>query len=89
MHIVTHHFKRPLAIVVPSTPLTTSVSNTHSPSSQHTPTPFDELLQRKERALQRRRLGRRIIWDIGVWVLLIPVGGGGFVWIVGRVLNNW
>lgn len=49
----------------------------------------DELLQRKERMLQRRRLGRRIVWDIAVWVLLVPVGGGGVVWAVGRVLGRW
>lgn len=49
----------------------------------------DELLQRKERTLQRRRLARRIAWDVGVWVLLLPVGGGGLVWATGRVLGRW
>lgn len=49
----------------------------------------DELLQRKERTLQRRRLTRRIVWDIGVWVLLLPVGGGGLVWAAGRIAGRW
>ncbi|TCD61210.1 hypothetical protein EIP91_008779 [Steccherinum ochraceum] len=49
----------------------------------------DELLQRKERLLQRKRLGKRLGWDIGVWVLLLPVGGGGLVWIAGRIWGKW
>lgn len=28
----------------------------------------NELLQRKERALQKKQLRRRIVWDLGVWV---------------------
>jgi len=101
VHITTHHFKQPLSIIIPNTPLaattfspsssSSDASSPHSPLA-HSPTtqsPYDELLQRKERALQRRRLGRRIIWDIGVWVLLVPVGGGGVVWGVGRVIGRW
>lgn len=49
----------------------------------------EELLLRKERSLQRRRFGRRIMWDIGVWILLVPVGGGGMVWAVGRLTRAW
>ena len=49
----------------------------------------DELLQRKERTLQRRRLTRRIVWDIGGWVLLLPVGGGGLGWAAGRIAGKW
>jgi len=30
----------------------------------------DELLQRKEIALQRRQARKRIVWDIGVWLQL-------------------
>jgi len=80
VHITTHFFKRPLSIVMPQM----SVSpNLPSPSVT------DELLQRKEDALQRRQFRKRVIWDIGVWVLLLPVGGGGFVWGAGRLAGRW
>jgi len=49
----------------------------------------DPLLQRKELMLQRKQFGKRIVWDIGVWVLLLPVGGGGFVWAIGRIAGKW
>ena len=44
----------------------------------------DELLLRKERALQRRQFRRRIVWDVGVWALLITsvvgmIGYGGYL----------
>ncbi|TBU44418.1 hypothetical protein BD309DRAFT_1000494 [Dichomitus squalens] len=86
LHITIHYFRRPLAIVVPpATPSPARVPSAESGSdSRH-----DELLQRKERTLQRRRLGRRLVWDFGVWVLLVPVGGGGFVWAIGRMLDKW
>lgn len=29
------------------------------------------------------------MWDIAVWVLLVPVGGGGVAWAVGRVIGKW
>ncbi|KAJ7022427.1 hypothetical protein C8F04DRAFT_1223887 [Mycena alexandri] len=61
VHITTHFFKRPLAI----------------------------LLQRKERALQKRQFRKRVVWDVGVWTLLLPVGGGGFVWGAGRLAGKW
>ncbi|KAJ7432752.1 hypothetical protein B0H11DRAFT_2123905 [Mycena galericulata] len=81
IHITTHFFKRPLAIVMPQMPAT---PNPHSP-----PSAADELLQRKERALQKRQFRKRVIWDVGVWVLLLPVGGGGFVWGAGRLAGRW
>ncbi|KAK7690291.1 hypothetical protein QCA50_006947 [Cerrena zonata] len=75
------------------------LSNSHiypSPSGLSASSPLsasssrdDELLQRKEQTLQRRRLTRRIVWDIGVWVLLLPVGGGGLVWAAGRIAGRW
>ncbi|PCH39918.1 hypothetical protein WOLCODRAFT_23714 [Wolfiporia cocos MD-104 SS10] len=84
IHIILHNFRRPLSIIIPpNTPVAPSASSTHSDSRN------DELLQRKERTLQRRRLGRRLVWDIGVWVLLVPVGGGGLVWAAGRVVGGW
>ena len=82
IHIVIHNFRRPLSIVMP--PGTPS-----RPGMQRSESYNDELLQRKERTLQRRRLARRIAWDVGVWVLLLPVGGGGLVWAAGRVLRRW
>ncbi len=83
IHITIHNFRRPLAIVIPpATP--TTARPIESSESRH-----DELLQRKERTLQRRRLFRRIIWDLGVWVLLLPVGGGGLVWATGKELGKW
>jgi hypothetical protein len=39
--------------------------------------------------LQRAQFTRRVIWDVGVWVLLLPVGGGGVVWALGRVFGRW
>ncbi len=85
IHITIHNFRRPLTIVVPPTANTTPRPTEPSTSDSH----HDELLQRKERTLQRRRLGRRLVWDVAVWVLLVPVGGGGLVWAVQRMLGNW
>lgn len=62
-----------------SSPTTTAASESRN----------DELLQRKERTLQRRRLGKRIGWDLGVWVLLVPVVGVGVAWGGGRVAGRW
>ncbi|KAI0822056.1 hypothetical protein BC628DRAFT_1392163 [Trametes gibbosa] len=85
LHITIHNFRRPLSIVIPPVPTTPNPAARVEPSeSRH-----DELLQRKERTLQRRRLGRRLVWDIGVWVLLVPVGGGGVAWAVGRMAERW
>ncbi|KAK0188123.1 hypothetical protein F5146DRAFT_1226459 [Armillaria mellea] len=83
LHIVIHYFKRPLSIIMPSTPGPYHRSGEASPSSH------DELLQRKERALQRSQTRKRIIWDLGVWVLLLPVGGGGFIWAIGHLTGKW
>ncbi|KAF9480718.1 hypothetical protein BDN70DRAFT_893963 [Pholiota conissans] len=77
VHILTHTFKRPLAIVVPAprTPLLQTPSggrsSPRSPGDGLGPSVgADELLLRKERALQRKQFRRRIGWDIGVWLLL-------------------
>jgi len=32
---------------------------------------YDELLLRKERAMQKKRFRKRIVWDIGVWTLFL------------------
>jgi hypothetical protein len=85
VHITTHFFKRPLSIIMPPMPATPNPY-----ASPETPTSAqDELLQRKERALQKRQFRKRVVWDIGVWVLLLPVGGGGFVWGAGRLAGKW
>ncbi|KAJ7128229.1 hypothetical protein C8R43DRAFT_1027477 [Mycena crocata] len=84
IHITTHFFKRPLSIIMPQMPATPN-PYAHGPL----PSAADELLQRKERALQKRQFRKRVIWDIGVWVLLLPVGGGGFVWGAGRLASKW
>jgi len=81
VHLTTHYVRRPLSIIISPNAPTPTVDNEH-PS-------HDELLQRKERALQRRQLRKRLVWDIGVGVLLVPVGGGGTVWAVGRVARHW
>ncbi|GLB38208.1 hypothetical protein LshimejAT787_0500730 [Lyophyllum shimeji] len=78
LHVIAHFFRRPRAIVVPQV---------NGPPADG-PRPTDELLLRKERALQRRQFRRRIVWDIGVWILLLG-GGAGFVAAVGRVAGKW
>ncbi|KAG2155916.1 uncharacterized protein EDB93DRAFT_1262730 [Suillus bovinus] len=84
-HITIHYFRRPISIVIPH-----SVPNT--PQTIHPPSPphsADALLQRKERLLQRRRLGRRVLWDVGVWLLLMPISVFGMVWAGGRLVSKW
>lgn len=57
---------RPQPITIPS-----SSRHRHSNSQVE----HDDLLQRKERALQKRQMRRRIIWDIWAWAIFF----GGFV----------
>jgi hypothetical protein len=86
VHISTHFFKRPVTIVIPRKPvqrrpsapdLTSAVDNdahgTGSGLRQTSPTDavYDELLLRKERALQKKQFRKRIVWDIVVWTLLL------------------
>lgn len=77
LHITVHYFKRPLSIVLPT-------SATRAGGDEG-----DELLQRKERSLQRRRLGRRVFWDAVSWVSILLLGAGGSAWAIGRVLGRW
>lgn len=49
----------------------------------------EALLRQKERSLQRRRFGRRIVWDLSVWLLLLPLGLWMSVWSAARGLNLW
>jgi hypothetical protein len=72
LHIITHHFSSPRAIVL------------------HTgDTVADELLRRKERMLQRRRLGRRLAWDVAAWALVLGFGGFGGAAVVARLAGAW
>ena len=93
LHVSQHFFKRPLAIVVPRTQQTPEADESGNaqagPSTSHrslssSPEIHDELLLRKERALQKKQLKKRIAWDIGVWVLLLTsfaglIGYGGYL----------
>ncbi|KAL5501545.1 hypothetical protein ACEPAH_8805 [Sanghuangporus vaninii] len=92
LHIVVHIIRRPISILV-DRPLLHHTSGVVSDDEEVGAFGYDreteELLLRKERALQRRRLGQRIIWDLGVWILLVPVGGGGMVWAIGRLVHAW
>ncbi|KAF4577069.1 hypothetical protein EYR36_005056 [Pleurotus pulmonarius] len=90
LHIVVHNFKRPLSIIVPTHPSTPTAL--HQPSHSEPSSPIlanDELLQRKERLLQKRQFRKRLIWDIIAWVLLVPLGGGGLTWTVGKLMKKW
>lgn len=86
VHISTHFFKRPVTIVIPRKPvqqhssvpnLTSAVDNdVHGIGSgprqtSLTDTVHDELLMRKERALQKKQFRKRIVWDIVVWTLFL------------------
>lgn len=75
----------------PSTPLLEEgLGHGEQPTNgSHERSAADDLLQRKERAMQKRQLKQRIVWDIGVWVMLIPIGGGGFIWAIGRLARKW
>ena len=93
LHIVVHIIRRPTSILVDPRPLLHPSSGIVSDDDDLGGLGYDrdteELLLRKERALQRRRLGRRIMWDLGVWILLVPVGGGGMIWAIGRLAHAW
>ncbi|KDR83024.1 hypothetical protein GALMADRAFT_152014 [Galerina marginata CBS 339.88] len=95
LHVLTHFFKRPLAIIAPPrTPLlhTPSASTEFgdAQASRHSSprAVYDDLLLRKERALQKKQFKKRIIWDIGVWLLLgaSSVSVGYLAWSFAGVL---
>lgn len=88
-HITIHYFRRPLSIVMPQAP--SSVPSTPRPShSDRSPSPSrDPLLQRKERLLQRSRFGKRLLWDVVIWIVLIPICGYALVWATGRLARRW
>ena len=82
VHISTHFFKKPVTIVIPRKPVQHHSSAPDLSSDAHgigsglrqtsmMDTVHDELLLRKERALQRKQFRKRIVWDIIVWTLLL------------------
>ena len=84
VHISTHFFKKPVTIVIPRKPvqqhsslpgLTSAVDNDAQASGLRQTSlgdaVHDELLLRKERALQKKQFRKRIVWDIVVWTLLL------------------
>jgi hypothetical protein len=86
LHAALHQFKRPLSILVPGRGL----ARARDEDDERAPLAgVDELLVRKERTLQRKRWVRRVAWDVAVWTMLLPVGGGGIVWAAGRLAGRW
>ena len=86
VHISTHFFKKPVTIVIPRKPVQHHSSAPDSTSAadidaQGTSSGLrqtnmmdavhDELLLRKERAMQRKQFRKRIVWDIAVWTLFL------------------
>ncbi|KAG6817001.1 hypothetical protein H0H87_000896 [Tephrocybe sp. NHM501043] len=78
LHVIAHFFERPLTILTPHP----------GPQTRESRRGTDELLLRKERALQKKQFKKRIIWDFGVWLLLLG-GGAGFIAAIGRVAGRW
>ncbi|EJD50813.1 hypothetical protein AURDEDRAFT_111971 [Auricularia subglabra TFB-10046 SS5] len=79
LHAVHHHLRRPRAILVPSYALSGDELEGES----------ENLLLRKEHTLQRRRLARRIVWDVAVWLVLFPLSSASIVWAGGRTVGRW
>jgi hypothetical protein len=82
VHISTHFFKKPVTIVIPRKPVQQHSSAPDLGSDAHgigsglrqtnmTDAVHDELLLRKERALQKKQFRKRIVWDIAVWTLFL------------------
>jgi len=91
LHIFEHNFYPPLSIL-----MTDEAADANDAEGQHQgdvmqdgANSADSLLQRKERSLQRRRLGKRILLDMGVWIILLPFGAIITVCATGRVLGYW
>ncbi|KIN96300.1 hypothetical protein M404DRAFT_1006810 [Pisolithus tinctorius Marx 270] len=90
-HVTIHYLRRPLAIVVPQEPhpVAASPRSTIAGSRSASRPSVDPLLQRKEQYLQRRRLGKRLLWDVGIWLVLIPTCTCAFIWAAGCLLGKW
>ncbi|KAG8703063.1 hypothetical protein FRC09_004376 [Ceratobasidium sp. 395] len=86
LHAIFHGLRRPRSILFTGT-ITAVTSSAAEPSSSADDP--EALLRHKERSLQRRRLARRVLWDIGVWAVLGPVGSAATVWTAGRAVGVW
>jgi hypothetical protein len=95
--IITFHVRSPLSIVFPSKnpPEAPSESSSRPSKPSHargdsmSDPSLDAVLARKERQLQKRRLGRRLWQDLIVYVGILPVGSVTMVWTLGRFLGFW
>lgn len=96
--IITFHVRSPLSIVFPSRnppPLDATAQSSAPPSRSHSRTDsltdpsVDVLLARKERQLQKRRLGRRLWQDLIVYVGILPVGVITMAWSTGSFFGFW
>jgi len=100
--IVTFHVRSPLAIVFPSTASKDDVDGeqappapartlrvSQNPADSLTDPSTDVLLARKERQLQKRRLGRRLWQDLIVYVGILPVGCVTLAWTLGALVGIW
>lgn len=86
--IKTFHLSSPLAIVFPSTmvaPNSTPAIPASGDSSFSTAA--DILLARKERQLQKKRLGRRLWQDLIVLVGILPLGAFAVIWACGLLFG--
>jgi hypothetical protein len=80
-HILFHHIFRPTSIVLPRT----RFYHVTTPQEAEEEESAARLLNAKERKLQRKRLLRRLSWDILAW----SVVAGSVLWIVGRIAHWW
>ncbi|KAG9092305.1 hypothetical protein FRC06_000158 [Ceratobasidium sp. 370] len=86
LHAIFHGLRRPRSILFSGTAAAVTPSSAEPSSSTDDP---EALLRHKERLLQRRRLARRVSWDVGVWVVLGPVGIAATGWTAGRAVGVW
>ncbi|WVO17885.1 hypothetical protein L204_105583 [Cryptococcus depauperatus] len=101
--IITFHVRSPISIIFPSNQPSNTSSLPYSATSHslarhgqghlrenslEDPS-ADVLLAKKERQLQKRRLGRRLWQDMVVYVGILPVGCVTLVWTSGRLVGLW
>ncbi len=95
LFIIPFHVRSPLSIIFPRDAPPppeepeAGPSNGHLRSASLDDPATDVLLARKERQLQKRRLGRRLWQDMVVYVGILPVGCVTLVWSVGSFLGLW
>jgi hypothetical protein len=95
--IITFHVRSPLSIVFPTRNPPSVVegsvnghaSRSHNRSDSLADPSADILLARKERQLQKRRLGRRLWQDLIVYIGILPVGCVCVAWSLGSLLGIW